>query len=241
VTSEGDEGLRELLFDADEPLEDALSRLGEPPLPPYVRRKPAPEDRERYQTVYARRNGAVAAPTAGLHFDAPMLARLQAEGVAIVYLTLHVGLGTFRPVAVEDAEDHVMHSEPYHVSLEAAEAVNNVGAAGGRIVAVGTTVARTLETVADSAGRIHAAEGETDIFITPGYRFRAVDALLTNFHLPRSTLLMMVSAFAGRPFGSAAGRPFGSAAGREFILDAYRQAIAERYRFFSYGDCMLIL
>jgi S-adenosylmethionine:tRNA ribosyltransferase-isomerase len=225
VLAEGEEGLRELRFEADEPFDDLLERLGEPPLPPYVRRRPRPEDRERYQTVYARRSGAVAAPTAGLHFDAPMLARLQAEGVATIFLTLHVGLGTFRPVTVEKAEDHVMHAEPYHVSSEAADAINRARAAGGRIVAVGTTVVRTLETVADRTGLVRPGEGETDLFVTPGYTFRAVDAMLTNFHLPRSTLLMMVSAFAGR----------------EFVLDAYRQAIAELYRFFSYGDCMLIL
>ncbi len=225
VVGEGDEGLRELRFEVDGDFEQALDRLGLPPLPPYIRRRARPEDRQRYQTVYARRAGAVAAPTAGLHFDQGILAALAGTGIETVFLTLHVGLGTFRPVAVERVEDHHMHAEPYQVLPEAAERISRARAAGGRVVAVGTTVVRALETVADDDGRVRPDSGETDLFIYPGYRFRAVDALLTNFHLPRSTLLMMVAAFAGR----------------EFILEAYQEAIDAGYRFYSYGDCMLIL
>lgn len=225
VLSAGDEGLRELLFEADGPFDELLERYGEAPLPPYVRRPPRPDDRERYQTVYARHPGAVAAPTAGLHFDPPMLERLQQAGIHLAFLTLHVGLGTFRPVTASRVEDHVMHPEAYQLPRACAVAANRAREQGHRIVAVGTTVVRVLETVADDHGRLRPSAGETSLFIYPGYRFRAVDAMITNFHLPRSTLLMMVAAFAGR----------------EFILDAYREAIRERYRFYSYGDCMLIL
>jgi len=215
-----------------------LDRVGLTPLPPYIHREQQPPgeasaaqraqeiaDRTRYQTVYAQEPGAVAAPTAGLHFDEAMLARLAAGDVEIARITLHVGLGTFRPVQVENIEKHDMNAERYEVTTEAAQLINTCRAAGGRIVAVGTTVVRTLETLADESGQIAADSGETNLFIYPGYKFRAVDVLLTNFHLPRSTLLMLVSAFAGR----------------EQVLAAYQEAIDQRYRFYSYGDCMLII
>ncbi|HEY3398472.1 MAG TPA: tRNA preQ1(34) S-adenosylmethionine ribosyltransferase-isomerase QueA [Armatimonadota bacterium] len=209
-----------------------LEEVGLTPLPPYIHRAHQEEavereraDHLRYQTVYAQEPGAAAAPTAGLHFTEEVLARIAARGTAVTRLTLHVGLGTFRPVAVERVEEHRMHAEFYRVGEEAARTVNERRAAGGRCVAIGTTVARTLETVADETGQVPAGEGWSEIFIYPGYRFRVVDRLLTNFHLPHSTLLMLVSALAGR----------------ELILEAYRAAVAERYRFFSYGDCMLIL
>ncbi|GAB6932321.1 tRNA preQ1(34) S-adenosylmethionine ribosyltransferase-isomerase QueA [Calditerricola satsumensis] len=201
-----------------------LERLGEIPLPPYIRAKL--DDPERYQTVYAKKTGSAAAPTAGLHFTRELLDAIAAKGVDIATLTLHVGLGTFRPVTTERVEDHRMHAEYYEVSEACADLLNRTRARGGRIVAVGTTTTRTLETVAQRHdGRFVAESGWTDIFIYPGYRFRAIDALITNFHLPRSTLILLVSAFAGR----------------ERILAAYREAIARRYRFFSFGDAMLIL
>ncbi len=216
----------------------ALTRVGLTPLPPYIHRDQAPPDeassqqqsqeaadRDRYQTIYAREPGAVAAPTAGLHFDEATLERLAACDVEIARITLHVGLGTFRPVRAENVEEHDMDAERYEVTAEAAQAINACRAAGGRIVAVGTTVVRTLETLADDSGQIARDSGETSLFIYPGYRFRAVDMLLTNFHLPRSTLLMLVSAFAGR----------------ERVQSAYQEAIDQRYRFYSYGDCMLIM
>lgn len=207
------------------PPEEALDRYGHVPLPPYVQRPDTPEDRERYQTVYGRERGSVAAPTAGLHFTPELLARLEAKGVRLVRLVLHVGVGTFRPVEAEDPAEHRMHSEWYRVSREAAEALNGVRAAGGSVWAVGTTSVRTLESVADEAGAFHPGEGWTDIFIRPGYRFRGVDHLVTNFHLPRSTLLMLVSAFGGY----------------ELVMGAYREAVREGYRFFSYGDAMVLL
>ncbi|MBV9109141.1 MAG: tRNA preQ1(34) S-adenosylmethionine ribosyltransferase-isomerase QueA [Gemmatimonadetes bacterium] len=207
------------------PLAEALDRYGEVPLPPYVQHRATEEDRERYQTVYARERGSVAAPTAGLHFTPELLAALEAKGVRIVRLVLHVGVGTFRPVETDDPAQHRMHSEWYHVPAEAADALNATRAAGGTIWAVGTTVTRTLETVTDEAGVVHAGEGWTDIFIRPPYRFRAVDHLITNFHLPKSTLLMLVSALAGY----------------EQTMHAYAEAVARRYRFFSYGDAMLIV
>jgi S-adenosylmethionine:tRNA ribosyltransferase-isomerase len=205
------------------PFEALLERLGEMPLPPYIKEKPV--DPGRYQTVYARQEGAAAAPTAGLHFTPGLLEKLQEQGVRVVYLLLHVGLGTFRPVKVENIKEHHMHAEYYEVTAAAAAAINASRAAGGRIVAAGTTVVRTLETVSTAHGIVKPGSGWTDIFIYPGYRFKAVDCMITNFHLPRSTLLMLVSAFAGR----------------EKILAAYRAAVARRYRFFSFGDAMLIL
>lgn len=219
-----DNGGRLLVFSqGDEPLEALLHRLGEMPLPPYIKEKQ--KDPDRYQTVYAAIEGSAAAPTAGLHFTSRILEELKDKGIKIVFLLLHVGLGTFRPVKVENIEDHVMHAEYYEVSPEAARAINEVRAAGGRIVAAGTTVVRTLETVTTAEGIVRAGKGWTDVFIYPGYKFKAVDCLLTNFHLPKSTLVMMVSALAGR----------------ENIMNAYHTAIEERYRFFSFGDAMLIL
>lgn len=202
---------------------EILESLGEMPLPPYIHEKL--EDRERYQTVYAKENGSAAAPTAGLHFTQELLERIEAKGVKLVYLTLHVGLGTFRPVSVDNVEEHEMHSEFYHLSAEAAQTLNEVKENGGRIVAVGTTSIRTLETIGNKFdGRLEADSGWTNIFIKPGYEFRIVDAFSTNFHLPKSTLVMLVSAFAGR----------------ELTLAAYQHAVEERYRFFSFGDAMFI-
>lgn len=202
-----------------------LAQHGEVPLPPYIRRPPRPEDRERYQTVYAVHPGSVAAPTAGLHFTPELLARLRAGGVAVAELDLHVGPGTFKPVETEDLARHPMDPEPYHVSDETARLINGRRAAGGRVWAVGTTVVRALETCADQGGRISPGGGETRLFIHPPYAFRAVDRLLTNFHLPRSTLLMLVCAFGGY----------------EAVMRAYRAAVGERYRFYSYGDAMAII
>jgi S-adenosylmethionine:tRNA ribosyltransferase-isomerase len=207
-----------------EPIEPHLDRLGHIPLPPYIHRPDTPEDRERYQTVFARRPGAVAAPTAGLHFTGELLREIEAAGVETARVTLHVGIGTFKPVGAERIEEHRMERERYEIGEEAAGAVRRARTAGRRIVAVGTTVVRTLESAALAGnGEVRAGSGATELFITPGFRFQAVDALLTNFHLPRSTLLMLVSAFAGR----------------ERVLAAYREAIREGYRFYSYGDAML--
>lgn len=225
VLRRGEAGTRLVRLEHAGELLPLLDRLGQTPLPPYIRRRtPSEADRERYQTVYADRPGAAAAPTAGLHFDAPMLCAIQQMGVRLARITLHVGLGTFQPVSVERIEDHHMHAEWCEVSPAAAEIINTTRASGGRIIAVGTTAVRTLET-RFAEGAVQPGSGLTDIFIYPGYAFRAVDGLLTNFHLPRSTLLMLVSALAGR----------------ERILQAYAHAVAQRYRFFSYGDCMLIL
>ncbi|HEL2524112.1 TPA: tRNA preQ1(34) S-adenosylmethionine ribosyltransferase-isomerase QueA [Streptococcus suis] len=202
---------------------EVLESLGEMPLPPYIHEKL--EDRERYQTVYAKENGSAAAPTAGLHFTQELLEKIEAKGVKLVYLTLHVGLGTFRPISVDNVDEHEMHSEFYNLSAEAAQTLNQVKDSGGRIVAVGTTSIRTLETIGNKFdGRLEDDSGWTNIFIKPGYNFRIVDAFSTNFHLPKSTLVMLVSAFAGR----------------EFTLDAYKHAVEERYRFFSFGDAMFI-
>jgi S-adenosylmethionine:tRNA ribosyltransferase-isomerase len=213
-----------LRFEAGGAVSDVLERHGHLPLPPYIEHAAEARDIERYQTVYARRPGAVAAPTAGLHFDEALLTRLRARGVAFASLTLHVGAGTFQPVRADRIAEHRMHAERYEVPADTAAAVAAARAAGSRIVAVGTTSLRALESAADEAGTIRAGGGETRLFITPGYRFRVVDQLLTNFHLPRSTLLMLVCAFAGT--GA--------------IRNAYSVAIAERYRFFSYGDAMLL-
>ncbi|GGE25844.1 tRNA preQ1(34) S-adenosylmethionine ribosyltransferase-isomerase QueA [Streptococcus himalayensis] len=202
---------------------EVLESLGEMPLPPYIHEKL--EDRERYQTVYAKENGSAAAPTAGLHFTRELLEKIEEKGVKLVYLTLHVGLGTFRPVSVEQVDEHEMHSEFYHLSEEAAATLQEVKAAGGRIVAVGTTSIRTLETIGNKFdGHIQADSGWTNIFIKPGYDWRVVDAFSTNFHLPKSTLVMLVSAFLGR----------------ELTLTAYQHAINEHYRFFSFGDAMFV-
>ncbi len=202
---------------------EVLESLGEMPLPPYIHEKL--EDRERYQTVYAKENGSAAAPTAGLHFTEDLLQKIEDKGVHLVYLTLHVGLGTFRPVSVDNLDEHEMHSEYYQFSQEAADTLNQVKAKGGRVVAVGTTSIRTLETIGNKFdGHLKADAGWTNIFIKPGYEFKVVDAFSTNFHLPKSTLVMLVAAFAGR----------------DFVLEAYRHAVEERYRFFSFGDAMFL-
>ena len=217
--------LFEICLEGDEAWLPLLERHGRMPLPPYITREPTEEDRERYQTVYARQPGAVAAPTAGLHFDPALLEQLAALGVERTFITLHVGAGTFQPLRVERVENHVMHAERIEISATACGKIRATRANGGRIIAVGTTVTRALETAADDDGIPQPWTGETRIFIYPGYRFRCVDALVTNFHLPESTLLMLVAAFAGH-------------AG---ILYAYRHAVEQRYRFFSYGDAMFII
>jgi S-adenosylmethionine:tRNA ribosyltransferase-isomerase len=205
---------------------EVIGRLGHVPLPPYIARDDRPADQDRYQTVYARERGSVAAPTAGLHFTPDILAQLHQKGIETAELTLHVGLGTFQPVRAESVEEHRLHKEAYSISAATAQAVNRARTAGRRVVAVGTTSVRTLEFTAaqSSEGQIVAGAGEADLFIYPGYKFRAVDAILTNFHLPESTLLMLVAAFAGR----------------ERVLEAYRHAVKTGYRFYSYGDCMLV-
>lgn len=223
VKKELDHGGRIVEFAYDGIFLEVLESLGEMPLPPYIHEKL--EDRERYQTVYAKENGSAAAPTAGLHFTEELLEKIEAKGVKLVYLTLHVGLGTFRPVSVDNVDEHEMHSEFYNLSEDAAQTLREVKAAGKRVVAVGTTSIRTLETIGSKFdGHIKADSGWTNIFIKPGYHFKVVDAFSTNFHLPKSTLVMLVSAFAGR----------------EFVLDAYKHAVDEHYRFFSFGDAMFV-
>ena len=226
VTDIVEEGNRLVRFDYDRAqfanIYDVLHRVGTMPLPPYITEKL--EDQSRYQTVYAREEGSAAAPTAGLHFTPELLERIRSMGVAIVPVMLHVGLGTFRPVKSERVDEHVMHTEFFSVSEESANIINARKAAGGRLICVGTTSCRTIESVADENGVIHPLSGDTGIFIYPGYRFKAVDALITNFHLPESTLLMLVSAFYDR----------------EKMLEAYKTAVNENYRFFSFGDAMLI-
>lgn len=219
-----DQDLYTLRFDHEWSVIELLERYGSLPLPPYISRAATETDEARYQTVYAKQAGAVAAPTAGLHFDESMLSTLSGMGVVIAHVTLHVGLGTFQPVRVENIADHKMHSEIFHVPPETVESIRRAKAGGGRVLAVGTTSLRALEAAAAGHGGLQPGHGDTDIFITPGYRLRVVERLLTNFHLPRSTLLMLVSAFGGV----------------ENIRRAYQHAINERYRFFSYGDAMLI-
>jgi S-adenosylmethionine:tRNA ribosyltransferase-isomerase len=218
-------GMRRVRFTSDLDARATLARYGTVPLPPYIRRAPTDADRDRYQTVYAEHDGSVAAPTAGLHFTSEVLAAVRAKGVAIASLDLHVGPGTFKPVEVEDLRAHPMHAEAYVVSEAAAATINARRSAGGHVWAVGTTVVRTLETVVDAGQRIRAGAGDTALFIHPPFTFRAVDRLLTNFHLPRSTLLMLACAFGGY----------------EPVMRAYREAIEQRYRFYSYGDAMVIL
>lgn len=223
VTKELDFGGREITFSYEGIFLEVLEALGEMPLPPYIKEKL--DDPERYQTVYAKEMGSAAAPTAGLHWTKDLLAKVQAKGVKLVYLTLHVGLGTFRPVSEENILDHEMHSEFYSLSEDAARTLNEVKQNGGRIVATGTTSIRTLETIATrNDGKIVAESGWTDIFIYPGYEWKVVDAFITNFHLPKSTLVMLVASFTGR----------------ETILNAYKHAVQEKYRFFSFGDAMFI-
>ena len=205
------------------PALEFFERWGEVPLPPYIRRTPGVDDRQRYQSIFAEHAGAVAAPTASLHFDQALMTQIDACGVSRAFVTLHVGAGTFQPVRVDDVESHVMHAERVSVNTEACEAINRTRTAGGRVIAVGTTVARALES-ASLSGDIASVSGDTALFITPGFKFRVVDALITNFHLPESTLLMLVAAFAGR----------------EHVLAAYQHAVQLRYRFFSYGDAMFV-
>jgi S-adenosylmethionine:tRNA ribosyltransferase-isomerase len=223
VVGRGERGVRKLRFNCQGSFEDLVDRLGHVPLPPYIRRRDELSDRSQYQTLYARKRGAVAAPTAGLHFTSEVFAHLRERRIGWCEITLHVGLGTFQPVEAENIEEHRMHHEWFEMNAEAAFQINSAKEKGQRIVAVGTTAVRTLETVARS-GPVEEARGKTDIFIFPGFQFRCVNALLTNFHLPQSTLLMLVSAFAGR----------------DLIMEAYHQAATSKYRFFSYGDCMLI-
>ncbi len=217
-----DEGNRLIRFEYEGIFEEILDQLGQMPLPPYITHQL--KDKDRYNTVYAEHPGSAAAPTAGLHFTPELLGEIKKKGVDIAHVTLHVGLGTFRPVKVDDVENHHMHSEFYMIDEEAAEKINRAGAGGGRVICVGTTSCRTVESAADENGKLKACSGWTDIFIYPGYRFKVLDALITNFHLPESTLIMLVSALAGR----------------EHILAAYEEAVRERYRFFSFGDAMFI-
>lgn len=225
VTGRGEDGLRTVRFSFEGVFEDLLAQVGEMPLPPYIRRKPVDEDAERYQTVYAKESGSSAAPTAGLHFTPGLMERVRAAGAEFVEVLLHVGLGTFRPVKTENVLDHKMHSEFYAVSPEAAGKLNDAKKQGRRIIAVGTTSVRVLESATDDTGEIRAGSGDTDIFIYPPYTFRSVDGLITNFHLPESTLVMLVSAFIGR----------------EKTLALYKEAVEREYRFFSYGDACLLL
>ncbi|MCI5732566.1 MAG: tRNA preQ1(34) S-adenosylmethionine ribosyltransferase-isomerase QueA [Tenericutes bacterium] len=218
----GEDGIRHYKFIYDGIFLEILDRLGEMPLPPYITEKL--NDKDRYQTVYAKNPGSAAAPTAGLHFTKEYLEKVKKKGVNVAYVTLHVGLGTFRPVSVSDVTKHDMHSEYYILNKDVADLLNNTRQNGKRIVAVGTTSTRVLETVADSNGKFKAQSGNTKIFIYPGYEFHGIDALLTNFHLPKSTLIMLISALAGK----------------ENVLNAYKHAVKEKYRFFSFGDCMFI-
>jgi len=230
LVKDGEMGRARVRFESPRPLLEVIDDIGLPPLPPYIQRKQAAReqtdrDRDRYQTIYARNPGAVAAPTAGLHFTPDLFERLDAVGVDRAYVTLHVGIGTFRPVGVDLVEEHVMDEERYHLPTDTADKLNACRARGGRILAVGSTSVRTLETVVEKRGGFMPDEGRTGLYIHPPYTFRAVDAMLTNFHLPRSTLLMMVCALGGV----------------DFMLEAYREAVRREYRFYSYGDAMLIL
>ena len=222
VMDSTDFGGRIVQFHYEGIFEEILDRLGETPLPPYIHEKL--EDKERYQTVYSREQGSAAAPTAGLHFTVEQMQELKDMGVNLGFVTLHVGLGTFRPVNVDVIEEHVMHKEYYSIPQETADLIMATRKAGKRVIAVGTTSIRTLESAADGVGEISGKSGWTDIFIYPGYEFKIVDAIITNFHLPKSTLIMLISAFAGR----------------EFVLEAYKTAVAEKYRFFSFGDAMML-
>lgn len=217
-----EEGNRLIQFEYEGIFEEILDQLGQMPLPPYITH--ALKDKNRYQTVYAKYEGSAAAPTAGLHFTNELLEKIRKKGVRIAHVTLHVGLGTFRPVKVEDVTEHHMHTEYYHVTKEAADLINRTKQENGRVVCVGTTSCRTIESAADENGIVHEGEGDTSIFIYPGYQFRVLDCLITNFHLPESTLLMLVSALAGK----------------DHVMAAYEEAVRERYRFFSFGDAMFI-
>ncbi|MBD5588396.1 tRNA preQ1(34) S-adenosylmethionine ribosyltransferase-isomerase QueA [Clostridium botulinum] len=222
VIGMGEEGSRIVKFYYEGIFEEILDQLGQMPLPPYIKEKL--DDKEMYQTVYSKEEGSAAAPTAGLHFTEELLKKIKEKGVKLAFLTLHVGLGTFRPVKVEDIQEHVMHSEYYKMDKETSEIINDTKENGGRVIAVGTTSCRTLETIGDIEGKVREQSGWTDIFIYPGYKYKVVDALITNFHLPQSTLLMLVSALAGR----------------DNIMNAYNVAVEKEYRFFSFGDAMFI-
>ncbi|ACO84715.1 tRNA preQ1(34) S-adenosylmethionine ribosyltransferase-isomerase QueA [Clostridium botulinum] len=222
VIGMGEEGSRIVKFYYEGIFEEILDQLGQMPLPPYIKEKL--DDKEMYQTVYSKEEGSAAAPTAGLHFTEELLKKIKEKGVKLAFLTLHVGLGTFRPVKVENIQEHVMHSEYYKMDKETAEIINDTKEKGGRVIAVGTTSCRTLETIGDIEGKVREQSGWTDIFIYPGYKYKVVDALITNFHLPQSTLLMLVSALAGR----------------DNIMNAYNVAVEKEYRFFSFGDAMFI-
>jgi S-adenosylmethionine:tRNA ribosyltransferase-isomerase len=224
VVRRGSFGERRVRFDPIDDFFERIQRLGHVPLPPYIAREDRPADRERYQTVFARERGSVAAPTAGLHFTPEILARLKDRGIETTEITLHIGLGTFQPVRADKVEEHKLHSERFGISAEAAERINGALNENRRIVAVGTTTVRTLEYAARTSGRVQLGSGEADLFIYPGFEFRVVGAILTNFHLPQSTLLMLVCGFGGR----------------DQVLAAYRHAVAQKYRFYSYGDCMLV-
>ncbi|AKU90723.1 tRNA preQ1(34) S-adenosylmethionine ribosyltransferase-isomerase QueA [Vulgatibacter incomptus] len=225
IVAVGEGGFVDVAFDeAPDALLDRVEELGELPLPPYMKRAPEASDRDRYQTIYARHRGAVAAPTAGLHFTDEVFSALRERGVERTAVTLHVGPGTFLPVRADSVEEHRMHAERYEISQDAVDAIARTREAGGRVIAVGTTALRTLESAAEETGRIRAGAGVSSLFVTPGFRFRVVDGLLTNFHLPRSTLVMLVAALAGR----------------ERLLAAYTEAVERRYRFYSYGDAMLV-
>ena len=224
VKAYSDEGTRIVEFSCAGDFMEVLDELGRMPLPPYIERESKAEDKDNYQTVYAREEGSVAAPTAGFHFTPELLDKIREKGIKTEFVTLHVGIGTFRPVKVETVEDHHMHFEHYSVSEETAKVINDTKAAGGRVICVGTTACRTLESAADENGIVHPGSDDTGIFIYPGYKFKAVDCLITNFHLPKSTLLMLVSALYNR----------------EDILKAYNEAVERKYRFFSYGDAMFI-
>lgn len=227
VIASEEAGRRRIRFESDQPIETLLSTIGETPLPPYIRRPEGTtnEDNERYQTVFAREKGAVAAPTAGLHFTPEVIAKLNSMGATVVEITLHVGYGTFEPVRVQNIDEHRVGSEFFEICEEAATAINETRARGGRVIAVGTTTTRALESATTTQGIVEPGRRETNLTILPGYRFRAVDCLLTNFHLPRSSLLLLVSALAGH----------------EFTLAAYRLAVEQRFRFYSYGDCMFVI
>ncbi len=216
-------GNRKVKFEYQGIFNEILDQIGLMPLPPYIKEKL--QDKSRYQTVYAKYEGSSAAPTAGLHFTEELLEKIKQKGVEIANVTLHVGIGTFRPVKVENIEDHTMHTEHYYIKQEDADKINKTKQNGGRIIAVGTTSCRVLESVADKQGRVKEQEGDTNIFIYPGYKFKCIDSLITNFHLPESTLIMLVSALAGK----------------DYIMKAYHHAVENKYRFFSFGDAMLIL
>lgn len=222
VIAMGEEGSRIVKFYYEGIFEEILDQLGQMPLPPYIKEKL--DDKEMYQTVYSKEEGSAAAPTAGLHFTEKLLEKIKEKGVKLAFLTLHVGLGTFRPVKVEDIQEHIMHSEYYKMDKETAKIINTTREKGGRVIAVGTTSCRTLETIGDIEGKVKEQSGWTDIFIYPGYKYKVVDALITNFHLPQSTLLMLVSGLAGR----------------DNIMNAYNMAVEKEYRFFSFGDAMFI-